>query len=164
MEEEIRLTEPMAMSDIEPYIRQAIAVGGSVRVRVKGNSMAPFLINGRDTVFFEALPSRALRSGDILLFQRKNGRYVMHRLYRIENGLLTFVGDNQSRLEKGVEKEQVIAFVNHCVRGGKDLYCDHSALNRFMICYMKFRVRFPKLTERLVSFAVKVKHIGGRAT
>ncbi len=161
MDDEIRLSEPMAMSEVEPYIRQAISAGGSVRVRVKGRSMSPFLVDGRDSVFFESLPNHPLRSGDILLYRRRNGRYVMHRLYRVENdGSLTFVGDNQSALEKGIGQDQLIAFVNRCVRGGKEIACDHNALNRLMILYMKWRVRLPKLTERLVRFAVRVKHIG----
>ncbi len=160
MQEQIRLSEPMAMSEVEPYIRQAIADGGSVRVRVKGNSMAPFLIDGRDTVFFEALPDRALRSGDILLYQRKNGRYVMHRLYQVKDDSLTFVGDNQKVLERGISRDQLIAYANHFIRDGKDIYCSHSALNRFFVFYMKVRVRWPKLTEGLIRFAVKVKYFG----
>ena len=160
MDEEIRLSAPMSMSEVEPYIRQAIADGGSVRVRVKGNSMWPFLVNGRDTIFFEALPNRSLRSGDILLYQRKNGRYVMHRLYAVQNDSLTFVGDNQNQLEKGIGKDQLIAYVNHCIRNEKDLYCNRSVLNRFMILYMKMRIRLPKTTQFLQRAAVKLKHIG----
>ena len=164
MDEDIRLSAPMPMSEIEPYIRQAIAAGGSVRVRVKGNSMWPFFVNGRDSVFFEALPNRSLRSGDILLYQRKNGRYVMHRLYAVKNDSLTFVGDNQNQLETGIGKDQLIAFVNHCIRNDKDLYCNRSALNCFMILYMKMRIRLPKTTQFLLRVAVKLKHIGVKKT
>ena len=160
MNEEVRLSAPMSMSEVEPYIRQAITDGGCVRVRVKGNSMWPFLVNGRDTVFFEALPKRALRSGDILLYQRRNGRYVMHRLYAVEGDTFTFVGDNQNQLEKGIEKNQLIACVNHCIRNEKDLYCNRSIWNLFMILYMHMRIRLPRTTQFLQRVAVKLKHIG----
>ncbi len=162
MEDGIKLTEPMKMSDVEPYIHEAIAAGGSVRVLVKGSSMYPFLVNGRDSVFFEALPQRALRSGDILLYRRTNGQYVMHRLYAVaKNGSLTFVGDNQSILEKGIRPEQLIASVNICIRRGKMINCSRSIRNRLMILYMKMRIRLPKTTQLLTRAFIKLKHIGG---
>ena len=161
MEDGLKLTKPMDMRDVEPYIREAIAAGGSVCVRVKGSSMWPFLVNGRDSVFFEALPKRSLRSGDILLYLRKNGRYVMHRLYAVEkDGSLTFVGDNQNNLEHGIAADQLIAYANRFIRNGKRLYCSRSLLNRFMILYMKMRIRLPKTTQFLIDTAVKLKHIG----
>ena len=146
--------------DYVKILEELTSENKTVGVPVSGNSMAPFLIDGRDTVFFEALPDRALRSGDILLYQRKNGRYVMHRLFQVKDGLLTFVGDNQQVLERGISRDQVIAYANHFIRDGKDIYCDHSALNRFFVFYMKVRVRWPKLTEGLIRFAVKVKYFG----
>ena len=159
MDENKKFSEPVPMSEVEPYIRAAIEVGGSVCVRVKGSSMWPFFVDGRDSVYYEALPKRRLRSGDILLYRRKSGKYVMHRLFSVQNDTLTFLGDNQKVLENGIKKDQLIAYVNHCVRNGKDLYCNRSALNLFMILYMKMRIRLPKTTAFLLRAAVTLKHM-----
>ncbi|HBL41458.1 MAG TPA: hypothetical protein DDY98_07830 [Ruminococcaceae bacterium] len=164
MDEKRIPSAPMAMSEIEPYLHEAIRKGESIRVRVKGSSMSPFFKDGKDSVYFSALPKRAFRSGDILLYKRTNGVYVMHRLYRNQNGMLTFVGDNQNVLEHSVRTEQVLAYVRYAVRNGKELDCEHSILNRFMILYMKMRIRLPKLTQSFLRIAVAIKHIGVKKT
>lgn len=65
-----------------------------VPVPVKGVSMRPFLRNA-DFAYLVKLPQK-LKRGDILLFQRSNGQYVLHRLYKIrENGHYLMLGDSQ---------------------------------------------------------------------
>lgn len=50
---------------------------------ISGNSMSPFLIHGRDTVYLSRL-ERPVRKGDVLLYQRESGAYILHRVYRVE--------------------------------------------------------------------------------
>ena len=85
---------------------------------VTGGSMSPFLIGGRDTVFLSRL-DRPARRGDILLYRRDNGGYVLHRVYRAEAEVLTMVGDAQRILEPGIREDQVIALVTKAERKGK---------------------------------------------
>ena len=66
----------------------------NVPVPVKGVSMRPFLRDG-DFAYLVSLP-RKLKRGDIVLFQRKNGQYVLHRIYKIlKNGSYLLLGDSQ---------------------------------------------------------------------
>ena len=85
---------------------------------VTGSSMTPFLVGGRDRVFLSRL-NRPARPGDILLYRRRSGAYVLHRVFRVEDGMLTMVGDAQQDLEPGIAPEQVIALVNRVERKGK---------------------------------------------
>ena len=86
---------------------------------ISGSSMTPFLVHGRDTVYLSAL-KRPARRGDMLLYQRKSGAYILHRVHRVErDGSLTMLGDAQMTLEAGICSEQVIAIVTACVRKGK---------------------------------------------
>lgn len=82
---------------------------------ISGNSMSPFLIHGRDTVYLSRL-ERPVRRGDMLLYQRRNGSYVLHRVYAVKPEGFTMVGDAQTVLEKGIEPDQVIAIVTQVVR------------------------------------------------
>ena len=43
---------------------ELVEQGREVRMVISGSSMAPFLIHGRDSIFFRA-PARELRKGDI---------------------------------------------------------------------------------------------------
>lgn len=87
---------------------------------ISGNSMSPFLIHGRDTVYLSRL-TRPVRRGDALLYQRRNGSYVFHRVYAVTAEGFTMVGDAQTVLEPGIRQEQVIAIMTRAVRKGKEL-------------------------------------------
>ena len=87
---------------------------------ITGNSMSPFLIHGRDTVYLSRL-TRPVRRGDMLLYRRENGNYVLHRVFKAGPESLTMIGDAQTILEPGIRREQVIAIVTRVERKGKPL-------------------------------------------
>lgn len=81
-----------------------------VPVPVAGASMTPFLHPG-DTVFLD-LPGERLRVGDIALFTRPDGRYILHRIVAIHaDGSFTMLGDAQTEREHvdGVHRIHAIA-------------------------------------------------------
>lgn len=139
----------LEMSELVPIIKEAIAEGGEVKVRVKGYSMEPFLVDGRDSVFFSALPQRPFKVGDILLFKRTNGKYVMHRVYDVNSNGITFVGDSQRTLEPGIQPDQVIARVRKAVRKGKTINTEGIWRVIFTV-WMKLRIKHYKTAKRLL--------------
>lgn len=104
--------------ELMPEYIELINTGAVLPITVSGGSMLPFLAPDRDTVFIKAVDT-PLKSGDILFYQRKNGRYVLHRLYKIDGDKLWLVGDAQDELEGPLDKECVFAIVSHAVRKGK---------------------------------------------
>ena len=86
---------------------------------ISGSSMTPFLVHGRDTVYLSRL-ERPVRRGDMLLYLRDNGRYILHRVWKVEpDGTFTIVGDAQTELERGIREDQIIAIVTAAVRKGR---------------------------------------------
>ena len=85
---------------------------------ISGNSMSPFLVHDRDTVYLSRLKN-PISKGQMLLYRRFNGQYVLHRVYRVEADSLTMVGDAQTELEPGIRPGQVIAVVTSALRKGK---------------------------------------------
>lgn len=85
---------------------------------VSGGSMTPFLLNGKDTVYLSRL-TRPVRRGDILLYQRRNGAYILHRVWKVCSDSYTMVGDAQMVLEPGIRDDQIIAIVTAVRRRGK---------------------------------------------
>ena len=89
----------------------------NVPVPVKGVSMRPFLRNA-DFAYLVQLPEK-LKRGDILLYQRANGQYVLHRIYKIlPQGQYLLLGDSQMTPEP-VGKDQLRAKVSF-VRIGEE--------------------------------------------
>lgn len=93
---------------------------GPLPLTVTGNSMSPFLIHGRDSVWLSR-PPRPVRRGDILLYRRENGMYVLHRVYKVTKESYTMLGDAQTEPERGIRAEQVIAVVTRVERKGQCL-------------------------------------------
>ena len=87
---------------------------------ITGNSMIPFLIHGRDTVWLSRLTHPA-RRGDVLLYRRDNGAYVLHRVYAVTPESYTMVGDAQTELEHGIRPDQIIAVVTRVTRKEREL-------------------------------------------
>lgn len=99
-------------------LRELINEGKEVGLIISGSSMAPFLIHHRDRVFLRQ-PYRELRIGDIVFYQRKNGQFVMHRIYKIRGLLYDMIGDAQTEVEYGIKREQIFGLVTKVQRKGK---------------------------------------------
>lgn len=90
----------------------------TVSVPVAGSSMVPFLTDG-DTAYLEQ-PTTPIRRGDIVLYTRSTGRYVLHRVYRVcRDGSFLMVGDAQTQLEHIPSRNQIHARVTAVVHRGK---------------------------------------------
>jgi len=106
-----------------PIIEESLRAGKPVRFSPRGISMLPMIRQGEDCVVLSAAPER-LRKYDIPLYQRDDGKYILHRIVKIqknEAGEETYscVGDNQFELEYGVRRDQILAVVtafSHCGR------------------------------------------------
>jgi len=112
----------MAVLDTEKYLDAVclmIAEGHrNVPVPVRGVSMRPFLRTG-DFAYMIPLPGK-LRRGDIVLFQRENKQYVLHRVWKIrKDGSFLMLGDGQITPEP-VTPEQLRAKVAFVRCGGED--------------------------------------------
>lgn len=87
---------------------------------ISGNSMAPFLVHSRDIIYLSKV-HRPLKRGDMILYRRDSGACVLHRIFRVEQGSYTLVGDAQTYLEPGIRPDQVLAVVTAVDRKGKRL-------------------------------------------
>lgn len=73
---------------IEEVVR-LVEDGVSVTLPVNGNSMLPFIIGGRESVILKK--SSHPKVGDVVLAWA--GRYVVHRIIRIDSDNVTLMGD-----------------------------------------------------------------------
>ena len=80
--------------------------GKRVTIPVKGVSMLPFIRGERDLVELTAPDRTQLKRDDIVLF-RTHGRWIMHRILKIENGVATIQGDGVWRGKEVVPVNQI---------------------------------------------------------
>ena len=83
----------------------------------EGISMRPMLRGKRDAVVIEKLVQKP-KKYDLVLFVRKNGQKVMHRIVKVEENHFIINGDNCWQLER-VELEQIKGIASEYCRKGK---------------------------------------------
>ena len=102
-------------------LENVLKSGCEFPLRVTGHSMRPFLKEKRDTVWLISCDSPKI--GQIVLFRRSDGHFVLHRVRKIrKDGSLTVNGDAQTWTET-IRKDQVIARVTAVARDGKRKSC-----------------------------------------
>lgn len=108
-------TREMTPEIFENAVLPAIRAGGSFVLTVTGYSMSPTLHPG-DPVLLSSAEN--IRAGDILLFQRLSGEFILHRCLRVRGDRLTMNGDAQGWTEE-ISKAQVRAKAVKRCRSGK---------------------------------------------
>ncbi len=135
-------------------IEEGLNKNGYIIYGFKGTSMNPLLISGRDKVLIKKV-ERSLKKGDVALYKRSSGEYVLHRIMRVKNGSYAFCGDNQFVLEKGVLKSQILGV---CVGYFKeDKYIDFAKSFK----YKTYKVFYGNcfFIRRIVKFFKRVKNL-----
>lgn len=107
------------LDTLMPLFRERLATGQKVRFSPRGMSMLPMLRPGIDTVVLSPVPE-TLKKYDLPLYQRQDGKYVLHRIVAVEGDTYTCMGDNQFYPEWGLTREQMIALVTAFTRGKRE--------------------------------------------
>ena len=146
---------------IDSSIEQVLLDKGYIFADFKGTSMNPLLKSDRDKVYIEK-PATRLNKGDVALYKRSNGSYVLHRVYKVMPSSYVFWGDNHCLLEYGVEDEAIIGVAKGYYKGEK--YVDFAKskgykVYKFFWCgsvgFRKFLTFFKRVFAKIASLFKK---------
>jgi hypothetical protein len=145
---------PVRILPTETYfalVRQQLSDTGQAYVNVTGVSMMPLLRHLRDGVILE--PPRVIRVGDIVLFDRRNGRYALHRVIRKGKTGFTMAGDHQWHLERNLPYDRVIGVVTAVVRNGRRISVENFFIKTYawaVTCAAFPRIYIRKAVGKLI--------------
>lgn len=109
------------METLLPFIEEAFNRGLDFQIPITGTSMNPLLYQNRDFVKI-VKPCLPLEIGDIPLYRRNDGAFVLHRVVDIkDNGEYVMCGDNQFLLEYGITDANIIGIAKTLVINGKEI-------------------------------------------
>lgn len=109
------------METLLPFIEEAFNRGLDFQIPITGTSMNPLLYQNRDFVKI-VKPALPLKLGDIPLYRRNDGAFVLHRVVGIkENGEYIMCGDNQFLLEYGITDKNIIGIAKTLIIDGKEI-------------------------------------------
>lgn len=113
-----------SLQELSPVMEACIAEGSEVVMTVTGNSMRPFLRHRRDQVVLKKADRSSLQIGDVPLYRRENGQFVLHRVVGIELSGYVMCGDGQWEKEYGIPPKAILAIAVGFYRRGKLWKCD----------------------------------------
>lgn len=162
---------------------ELLRAGIVIEIPVNGWSMYPLFVPGRDlaiiTPFREALtapakgktltapakenfPSAAdVKRGDVVLFRRRQGILVLHRVYKVTKEEYQFVGDNMPRIERGIQRGQLIGKLTGFNRKGREVSTEDPAYRALSRAWLQLRPLRPLIHALNVPLRTVLNGAGG---
>ena len=113
-------------------MEEILAETGELFTTASGVSMLPCIRPKRDMLHL-AKPRHHIKKYDVLLYKRKNGTYILHRVMEVKSDSYVLCGDNQWVLEHGITDEQVLGVLIGFYRGKKYIDCQKNHLYHFYV-------------------------------
>lgn len=135
------------MSNYSTFEEQ-LEIHGEILYRSVGDSMNPFIVEGRDMLVIRR-PEGKLSKYDVPLYKRESGQYVLHRIHRVTSDGYVICGDNRISLERGVTDGMIVGVLHSVIREGREislgtlryrLYC-FWICDLFFIRWLRFKFR-----------------------
>lgn len=98
-------------------VSSLIADGHDVTLRVRGVSMRPFLEDRRDKIVLTRV--KEVKEGDAVLAEIAPGKYVYHRIAKIEEEKITLKGDGNIFGTEECHIRKIVASTKHFIRRGR---------------------------------------------
>ncbi len=134
-----RIQREVAFAELMPLIGDSFRQGLTVTLPITGGSMRPLFFHKRDSVVLSACDPYSLKRGDVPLYRRDNGQYVLHRIVRVDEDTYTLTGDAQWELEVGLPKKNVLAVMTGFIRKGRAVDCRHFGYRAYVTVWMWLR-------------------------
>ncbi len=134
------MNNEFSLAELEGIIREVVDSGGEFELYPRGKSMLPLIKEGRDSVMLVAPPNE-ICVGAIAFYKRDSGKFVLHRVVGAKDGLYTMCGDNQTWLEDGIRRDQIIAVVSSMKLDGKRVTPDDAKYQKWLKKWMNMRYR-----------------------
>ncbi len=133
-------------------IEKELKSGNTITYYTVGISMRP-LLSERETIV--VIAPKTAKKNDIVLYIRKNGQYVLHRLKNEDNDFYYMRGDNTYGLEQ-IEKSQAIGVVTHIHRKGNVIDVEANKGYKFYVSFWNFIYPIRLLLWKCKRFAIRV--------
>ena len=143
-------TKTISVEDWHELIQSGLDI--PVVIPLHGSSMHPLIRYMRDQVTVRKC-CHGILPGDIVLFQRLDGQYVIHRVWKTADGKVLTMGDNCTHPDFWMPESEVLGLVTHVHRGSR-VFCVDTPLWRFCGCIWLNTVK-PRTALRKVLRPIK---------
>lgn len=115
-----RLSVPNAV--MLPDVVKLLNEGMTATIKVKGNSMLPFIVGDKDSVML--IKSNVLDVGHIVLARLGEEHYVLHRVIEVDRDNVTLMGDGNLQGAEHCKRQDICGRVVKIIHNDKDIIVD----------------------------------------
>lgn len=137
--------------------RKLIEKDGVIAQLTVGMSMHPMLVQRRDTVIIKKITS-PLKENDVVLYQKKSGKYILHRIIKVKGNEYIIRGDNCFFNEKGITDDTIIGVLEGFYKKDKYVDCNKSVGYKIYIQLNRRTYYIRKAIFKTRLFLSKIKH------
>ena len=116
-----------------------------------GVSMRPMLRNRRDRVIVKPIGDKRLEKWDLPLYRRPDGKYILHRIIGVKDGVYVIRGDN-TYVKEYIPEEWILGYVSEFYRQDRHVKAS-SKFYRFYAAFWNFIYPVRRLFVRCKRFA-----------
>lgn len=155
------MTNKVTIEQLLPLMTAAFERDSEFEIPITGQSMLPLLVQGRDKVYLKKPPEH-LQNGDIPLYRRDDGAFVLHRVVGENDKGYILCGDNQTALEYGITDSHIVGLVCAIVKDGKiiDVETDSEYLKYKKKYTNNIKTRYPVRRAKALAYRVYKKMRG----
>ena len=135
-----------SINKLRTVMDSVINTGGEFKMISRGTSMLPMLRDGVDTVVV-VKANTPLKIGDVPLYIRENGEYVLHRIIKVRKDGYVLRGDNQTVSEYPICENQIVGVLTAYIKDGKRIECTdlkYRIYAFYVVHFMYFRLFYKK--------------------
>ena len=97
-------------------ITRLVSEGKTISISAKGYSMNPFIVHLKDQITLGPWTDDQIRKGAVVLVKDIRGCYLIHRIIKREDNVLTLMGDGNIGIIETAYVEDVIALMHAVIK------------------------------------------------
>ncbi len=144
------MIKALPFSEIVPVMTEVLKKGASFTFIPNGISMLPLIKGGTDRVTVSPLPDK-LKTGDIVLYKRASGQFVLHRIVKKKKASYVLCGDHQNVFEYNVTRENMLAVVTEIINDEEKIILSENKKYRSYVRHLLLKKHGYNILRRLFS-------------
>ena len=147
------------MNDVTTSFEEELDKNGFFIYTSKGTSMLPLIKEGRDVLLIRKTDG-CIKKYDIALY-KKNDKYVLHRIMRVDENGYSTCGDHQIRWETGIKRANILGVLSGLKRKNEEIDFNSFSYRMYILFWCKlFFIRVIILKGSYYLHRIKNRIIG----
>ena len=139
------------MNEMNANIEAQLEEQGYYVSTTVGWSMFPMLRNRRDRIIVLPVGSERLKKYDLPLYRRPDGKYILHRIIDVKDGMYIIRGDN-TYVKEYIPDEWILGYVSEFYRADRHVMANSKGY-RFYAAFWNFIYPFRWIFVKCKSLA-----------